>query len=392
MWKKLKDKLFGGPKIEEAPAPPATAAGFTAPRPDLAAQEPAWIEAADNAFGVRVLDVRPITLGTLSMSGDPRMAENVMSYGGEDGRSFADQRPAGGRVVEAALRYRAPDGVHDGALFIPREMEDKWAVFVQGGALLLVRSWRREVLLRAPLTVDGAEVVLGPLEGFVASPDEGEAYTRRAVDFIVRTHALDQDWPAPLHPGERSPRTMALECMAVFGRSALVASQEEPASEVPPRPLRTMGRLHIATIQGDVAGVRAALAEGAPVSLRDRFGRSAILYVKAPGELLDLLRDAGADLDEAADDGTTLLMYATQDRATDLVERALSLGAAADLADRRGFTALHRAAEMGEVAIVRALLARGADPDRAAEGGNTPRSLATKRGERAVLELFGAKA
>ncbi len=391
MWKKLKEKLLGGSKVEDAPAHSAPTAGFTAPRPDLASQEPTWIEAADNDFGVRLLDVRPVTLGTLSTSGDPRMAQNAVSYGGEDGRSFAAQAPASKRVVEAALRFRAPDGVRDGALFIPAEMEDKWAVFVQGGALLLVRSWRREVLLRAPMTADGSDVVLGPLEGFVANEDEGEAYTRRAVDFIVRTHGLEQNWPAPLLGDEASPRAMALECMSVFGRNALVASPEEPTREVPARPLRVMTRLHIATIRGDVAAARQALAEGLPVGLRDRFGRSAVHYVRAPGEMLDCLRDAGADLDEAADDGTTLLMYATQARSLGLVERVLALGVAADRGDRRGFTALHRAAEMGEVDIARALVARGADPDRSAEGGHTPRSLATKRGESAVLALLPAK-
>ncbi|MDO9019036.1 MAG: ankyrin repeat domain-containing protein [Deltaproteobacteria bacterium] len=391
MWKKLKQKMFGGAKADEAvePPPPQQEVAFEPPRPDLSKQEPAWIEAADNPFGVRVLDVRPVTLGTLSYTSDQKMAENAVSYGGEDGRSFAADRPASSRVVGASLRFRAPDGVHDGALFIPREMEDKWAMFVQDATLILVRGWRREVFVRARITRDGDDVLIGPLEGCITSEEEGDEYTRRAVDFIVRTYGLSLPCAAPLLPGaDRTGRELALECMSVFGCHAHYASWDEPAREVPTRPLRVMTRLHVAVIRGDVEGARRALAEGFPAGLRDPFGRGAVHYVGASRAMLECLREAGADVDDGGDDGTTALMFAAQGRRLEMVEALLAIGAKADAVDRRGFSALHRAAEMGEVGIARALLARGADPDRAAEGGNTPRSLAAKRGESAVLGLF----
>ena len=109
-------------------------------RPDLSHRAPEWISAETSPFGVRVLDVRPVTLGTLSMSRDAQMAQNAVSYGGEDGSSFAAERPASARRVDATLRFRAPERLVDGSLFIPREMEDKWALFVAGGELVCVRS------------------------------------------------------------------------------------------------------------------------------------------------------------------------------------------------------------------------------------------------------------
>ncbi|MEZ4389626.1 MAG: ankyrin repeat domain-containing protein [Polyangiales bacterium] len=390
IWKRVKSALFGG---EDAPSTPATRegehVGFSAPRPDLAGQPPAWIDAAESPFGVRALDVRPITLGTLSASKDPVMASNAVSYGGETGRSFAAQRPQSARVAAITLRYRAPEGVHDGALFIPTEMEDKWALFVVEAELLLVRSWRREVLLRAPMTLEGDEVVIGPPRGFVCREDEGDAYTRRALDFILRTHALELPWPAPLLPdGGDDPRARALECMSMFGRSAHYASHDEPAAEPPERPLRAMTPLHLAAMRGDLAGVDAALAAGTPARLKDRFGRGALHYADRSPAVLARLLEAGASLDDPADDGTTVLMYATQARRGDSVRALLERGAEAGLADARGFTALHRAAEMGEVEVAKALLAHGANPDAIAEGDHTPRSLAAMRGQTAITALF----
>ncbi len=398
MWKQIK-KLFQR-NSASAPAPdgeafngtPQTASvqkGFQAPRPDLADQVPAWIAASDNPFGVRILDVRPITLGTLSVSSDPQMAQNAVSYSGEDGSSFAALRPASERRIEASLRFRAPEHFIDGALFIPRQMEDKWALFVQARTLVLVRSWRRAVLLHAPLRIDGDWVLVGPLIGYVSSEDEPESYTRHAVDFLLRTHALRSPWPAPLLGSDAaSPKALALQCMSMFGCKALYATFDELAAPPPERRLRVMHRLHMATLQGDLTGVRAALSSGVPVDLRDCFGRCAIHYLKELGPLLFLLCEHGAHLDERSDEGDTLLMLATQDRQREFVIALLEQGASATAADGRGFTALHRAAEMGELEIARALLACGADADLAAAGGHTPRSLATQRGEFGILALF----
>lgn len=404
MWDRIK-KLFEGGRPTSEPAPGDVAfkggsrvkdperapekRGFQAPRPDLADKEPTWIAASDNPFGVRILDVRPITLGTLSMSRDPKMAENAMSYGGENGSSFAATGLASPRRVEASLVFRAPEHLLDGALFIPGEMEDKWALFIQAQTLLLVRSWRREVLLRAALRVEGESLLIGPLEGFVSAEDEPEEYTRRAVDFILRTHALRSPWPAPLLGSDAvPPRELALQSMSMFGRSAHWAAFDEPTGTPPERPLRVMHRLHLAVLRGDLDAVRDALSHGAPVDLRDCFGHCPVHYVKEAGPLLTLLLDAGARLDEPADEGDTLLMLATQVRRRELVIALLELGASARAVDRRGFSALHRAAEMGELAIAEALLARGGDPDLEADGGHSPRSLATGRGETVILSLF----
>lgn len=244
MWKQIKQWFSSEPQPAPLPQPgsAATAVAFQAPRPDLAEQEPSWIAAGDNPFGVPVLDVRPITLGTLSTSRDPMMARNAVSYGGETGTSFATEPPAFERPLEGALRFRAPPQLVDGALFIPSEMEDKWALFVQRGELILVRSWRRQVFLRAALhvTADGYLDVT-ELNGVICDTEEPPEFTLRALDFILRTHALRLDWPAAL-PADTSdePRGLALLCMSYYGRHARFAAREAPTRDIPLQPLQTL--------------------------------------------------------------------------------------------------------------------------------------------------------
>lgn len=94
-------------RADPGPAPSLSPGGLTAERPDLANAPIAWIPAEDSPVGTRVLDVRPITLSTLSMSRDPQMAQNAVSYGGEDGASFAAERLASARRVDATQQFDA---------------------------------------------------------------------------------------------------------------------------------------------------------------------------------------------------------------------------------------------------------------------------------------------
>src|SRR5262245_43169550 len=108
-------------------------------------QDVSWIEAAENPWGVRVLDVRPITLGTLSMSSDQQCAVNAVSFGQEDGTSFIGEQPPVSRITKASLSFPIDRVLSDGVLFQPQEMEHKWAIFYHQGEVTCVRSWLRKV-------------------------------------------------------------------------------------------------------------------------------------------------------------------------------------------------------------------------------------------------------
>src|SRR5215472_8148348 len=108
-----------------------------------------WIEPADNPWGVRLLDVRPVTEGMISTSSDPECAANALSFLRDDGSGFTGMEPNSSRMVSASLRYRIDETLADGALFIPRCMEHKWAVFYRNNRILVVRSWTRELFVTA---------------------------------------------------------------------------------------------------------------------------------------------------------------------------------------------------------------------------------------------------
>mgnify|MGYP000423380913 CR=1 FL=1 len=55
--------------------------------------QPEWIEAGDNPFGIRVLDLTPVTQGMMSTTTDKQAAINAASYAGEDGRCFRGRVP-----------------------------------------------------------------------------------------------------------------------------------------------------------------------------------------------------------------------------------------------------------------------------------------------------------
>lgn len=203
------------------------------------APEIQWIPADANPWGVPVLDVRPITLGMLSTSRDPEIAANAVSYGGEDGRSFAGVGAHVERTVDAALVFPSERGLADGALFVPQAMEDKWAVFVVDGRIVFVRSWLRRVWVTAEVHLDTNAAVVGPIHGAFLDDEEPEL-TIRLVDFLLRTHALDEAWPAPLPPGlDQDPQTAALWCMSMFGRRAVAATPHAVPRRLPRSPLRT---------------------------------------------------------------------------------------------------------------------------------------------------------
>src|SRR5438093_4594242 len=104
-----------------------------------------WVEAADSPWGVRMLDVRPVTQTMLSTSSDPQCAANAVSFGQDDGTGFIGKEPPVTRSVAANLRFPIDRLLAEGVLFFPREMEQKWALFYHRREIICVRSWLRQV-------------------------------------------------------------------------------------------------------------------------------------------------------------------------------------------------------------------------------------------------------
>lgn len=350
-----------------------------------------WIAPEGNRWGVPLLDVRPFTGSAIATAADPRLADNALSYVRDDGRSFAVAEPPSRALVRGRLEFRVDRQLADGALFLPRAMEHKWAIYAHAGELLFVRSWRRELRVRAAYQVTDDRLIIHGLRGGFLEHDESPERTLRVADFLLRSHALGLVHPAPLTAGARGMPThsLAVACFDQFGDQVHFASEEPVEASAPEAPLRTFSLLHMAVAGDHLDEARQLLDHGAPADLRDFAGLPPLhtAVAQAGARMVSLLVERGSPVDVRSDEGATALMQAAQARSLRAVEQLLALGAEADAADARGFSALHRAAEMGDLEIARRLVAAGACPQRTAHG-TTPRSLAQQGGHRAVLALL----
>jgi len=352
--------------------------------------ELSWLEAADNPWGVPLLDVRPVTLGMLSTSSDPQCATNLMSLRQDDGRTFLGEEPPARSITEASLRFPIDGILADGALFVPREMEHKWALYYHRGEVICVRSWLRKVQVVARVELGGDHMEIAQVRGTFGVEDEEPDFTVRTLDYLLRSHALESVYPVPLPPGmESAPESAAMWCMSMFGNRAWYATPHGFDRSDPDRPLRTDSLLHIAIARREVSAIEECLAAGVPIDLRARDGLTPLHWALASNDpaIRTLLLDRGSPVDVRSAEGATPLMNAVQEAGMEQVCFLLDHGADVNARDLRGFTALHRAAEMGHLDVLRVLLDRGALPNPDAEG-HTPRSLAEGRNHEDIVAVL----
>ena len=182
--------------------------------------------------------------------------------------------------------------------------------------------------------------------------------------------------------------------------------------------------LREAVERGDLARIEQLIAQGADVNRRP----SLLLVALRPGydrDVVQLLLENGADVDERSFWGYTTLYLAVKHRDTELVKILLAHGAnvnafgnsevlylaasngdvamaqlliakGADVSARNLYerTPLHVAAVKGRTSLAELLLANGADVNARDSRGKTPLRLATKRRRKDIVELLkqhGAK-
>ena len=222
-----------------------------------------WLEADDTTWGVRVLDVRPVTHTKLLVTGNQQFAANAVSWQADDGTSFIGDEPPVTRVIKTDLRFPIDRVLVDGVLFFPHEMEHKWALFYHLGEIIFVDSWLRQVRAVARVEEHDGYVEITEVRGTFVSDDEDSQFTVRVLDYLLMSHALGTEYPAPLLAGmERKPRAAAEWCMFMFGNRASFATPHQIVRQNPDTPLRTISLLHIAAARGDVPMIEAKIADG----------------------------------------------------------------------------------------------------------------------------------
>ena len=170
----------------------------------------------------------------LSVTRDPQCATNAISYGQDDGTGFIDRTPPVQRTVTTDLRFRRDQLLADGALFIPTEMEHKWAIYFHRGRILFIRSWLRTVCATANVEQSGDEVHITSLQGVFEHEQEESGFSVRVMDYLLRSHALRLVFPAPLRAGlDSNLEQAALWCFSCFGKLAQFATPHDISASTP---------------------------------------------------------------------------------------------------------------------------------------------------------------
>ena len=97
---------------------------------------------------------------------------------------------------------------------------------------------------------------------------------------------------------------------------------------------------------------------------------------------------AHADVNAAANDGSTALLWAAFHSNAEMTKALLRAGAAVDLANHYGVTPLLQASRNGDVEVMRALLDGGAQPTRWHPEGETPLMAASRTGRVDAVRLL----
>jgi ankyrin repeat protein len=132
------------------------------------------------------------------------------------------------------------------------------------------------------------------------------------------------------------------------------------------------------------------------VNARDQNGLTPLMYAARHGDVARAraLVDAGAAVNEQSNDGFTPLMYAarascrTGSRGPELVDLLLEAGADVNMVRRGGSTVLHKAAQVNNPDVIGRLVKAGAKVDRPDRDGDTPLFIATIYKSTEALELL----
>jgi ankyrin repeat protein len=152
--------------------------------------------------------------------------------------------------------------------------------------------------------------------------------------------------------------------------------------------------LHVACAKVRPLVVKALIQAGADVDKATKNGSTALMWASENGHaaIVEALLQAGADVDKAADsDGATALIMASQEGHGAIVEALIQAGADIDKAADNGGTALVAASVAGHAAIVEALIQAGADVDKVMNvmnNGGTALILASEKGHGAIVEAL----
>lgn len=186
---------------------------------------------------------------------------------------------------------------------------------------------------------------------------------------------------------ERVSHTRPCVCLVLALVVVLAAAPTSLAQNESAGPIE----LFQAVRSGDVAALRALVAEGADVNTPDDQGRNLLGFAAVQGDvdMTRLLLKAGAEVNARSDPGGwTALLVATTSNQPAVARTLIQAGADVELTTADGWSPLRMATRDGLVELVDVLLEAGADPERRDAGGVTPFMIAAHFGHAETARLL----
>lgn len=344
----------------------------------------------DNTWGVALLDFRSEVAETISVAEDRKQADNAVSYTLKNVQEFWKTPPINPQKATSTLKFALDGTLYPGVLFIPRAMEEKWAIYYNGEDIIFVRSWQREVFVVAKTRqADGylhIEEITGDFTGETSAEE-----TNAIFNFLMISYVLGEVVPAPLPKDfEQMPHTLAFQlAFKLYGNKAYFGVFDETFISAPHKPLRSDSLLHIAALLGDLATISKLAKEKYDLNAFNRIGYT-VLGWAVPSDnssSLEKLLELGADPNKKFEWGETVLMEAAELNKENALALLLKAGADVNATNDKGFSALHKACEMGHLKIAKLLLANGADKSIEAQG-HTALSLAQMAKQTQIIALL----
>jgi hypothetical protein len=183
-----------------------------------------WLEPQQNAWRLRLLDCRPLTLTSTSTTDDPRIADSFANLRQSDGSQHKGLSPPNASRLHCDLRFPFNGESLDGPLFLADVMEDKWDIYLYDGHLYFARSWSADLKLRAKIDFATPDARIPWVEAELRDEYEDPIFVISAVDFLMKSHLYGREVPHPIPEGfSNNPETIAGFSMSLFGRWASFA-------------------------------------------------------------------------------------------------------------------------------------------------------------------------
>jgi hypothetical protein len=194
-----------------------------------------WIEAEDNPFGMRVLDCRPLSLTTVSVTSKPEIASRFADLRRSTGKEYVGAAPPSSSRSECNLIYPAALEIKEGPLFKAMRFEDKWDIFLYDDLLYFSRSWTGILQFRARLEFSEKLVRLIWIESAQGERHaEPTSQAAKDVDFLIKSHLYRLEGPHSL-PADvpDDPSIIAGFSISRYGRWASFATYDDTTSYKP---------------------------------------------------------------------------------------------------------------------------------------------------------------